>query len=100
MTPGDLTAIGQFVQDQGVLTVMILGFGLFFALRIFPWIKELSEQWIQIQKERGKQNDDRLEKWVTAIEQHTGAIRELVQLMQAQHSEVLRRLDALGARVE
>lgn len=100
MTAGDLTAIGQFVQDQGVLTVMILGFGMFFAFRVFPWVRELSEQWIQIQKERGKQNDDRLEKWVTVIEQHTSAIRELTQLMQAQHSEVLRRLDALGVKVD
>lgn len=98
MTPGDLTAIGQFIQDQGLLTLMLLGFGLFFAVRVFPWIQKLADQWVSIQVNNSKANDDRMEKWVTAIEQHTSAIRELMQLMEVQHAEVLRRLDLMGEK--
>lgn len=98
MGTNDLTVIGQFIQDQGLLTLMLLGFGAFFAFRVFPWVQDLSAQWIAIQKERTTKNDERMERWVTTIDQNSGALRELTQLIEAQRTEVMRRLESLDRK--
>ncbi len=98
MGTGDLTAIGQFIQDRGLLTLMLLGFGLFFAAKVFPWLQKITESAIQIQAERDKQNDDRIERWAAAIMHQTSAIQQLTQLIETQHTEVMRRLELLDKK--
>jgi len=98
MSAGDLSVVGKFIEDQGLLTLMLLGFGLFFAGRIFPWLQKITETAIQFQTERSKQNDDRIAGWATAIMQQTSAIQQLTQLIETQHAEVLRRIETLNGR--
>jgi len=94
----DLTVLSKFIQDQGLFTLMLLGFGAFFAFKVFPWLQKITESAIQIQAERNKQNDDRIERWATAIMQQTSAIQQLTQLIETQHTEVMRRIEALDAK--
>lgn len=98
MGASDLTVLSKFIQDQGLFTLMLLGFGAFFAFKVFPWLQKITESAIQIQAERNKQNDDRIERWATAIMQQTSAIQQLTQLIETQHTEVMRRIEALDAK--
>jgi len=98
MGANDLSALGKFIADQGLLALMLLGAGLFFAGKVFPWLQKITETAIQFQAERSKQNDDRIAGWAAAIMQQTSAIQQLTQLIETQHAEVLRRIETLNGK--